>query len=389
MDKVKIRTLAFKEYAAKKPISITPTGKFITPSELTEKATLGVGSLFALNEDLKVKLTVERNKLEPDYKLGIIGVGIVTKDEVIDNVQKGTEFGQQVVNAEMSYCNELMSALAESRPASQLPEAPKARVASIPPDWKWIPKKWWDKWRPYFRMCALFCENTTDSVTQYAAGYRKTNVHPVFAKRGFCLHILEGVNDVRAKFSPLAKSLRVAYISGIGHGSPTVYTGHLGDPILTKCNYDAAEVKGKVIHLLSCQTARELGPDLIRKGARAYAGYYENFTFVSDQQGTPVNEMELFWKCDSTFDIMMALGATVETAHNTTIATYNAAIALVPNTAAATWLTHDRNCFRSPVIDAIYGDKTAKIYPFIRLPLTPFIEVEGLRPELEFELRAR
>ena len=377
MEKVKIANLQMKTYAAKKPIAVTPAGEFVTSLELVEKPSLAVGSLLALSEDLKLKLTVERIKFEPDFKLGIIGVGIVTKDEVIDHVEAKTELGQEIIRAEMNYCNDLMATLVGGVP-SKWPVVPTPKPEPIPSDWKWAPKKWW----PWFRTCALFCENTTDAVTKYAANYRIKNVHPVFKKRGFCVIVLQGADDVRAKFAPKAKSFRVVYISGIGHGSPTTYTGHLGDPILVACSYDPSEVKGKVIHLLSCQTAKQLGPDIVKKGGKAYAGYFENFTFVYDQPGTPINEMELFWKCDSTFDIMMAYGATAEAAHNATIGAYNAAIASVPNTAAATWLTHDRNYFRSPVTGVEYGDKKAKIFPFVMAPLTPFMEVEEAFAEL-------
>ena len=377
METIKIGNLEMKKYAAKKPVAVTPTGEFVKPSELVEKPSLAIGSLLALSEDLQAKLTIERNKLEPDFKLGIIGVGIVTKDELIEHVEARTELGQEIVRAEMNYCNDLMATLAGGAP-SKWPVVPTPKPEPLPTDWKWIPKPWWK----FFRTCALFCENTTDPVTKYAADYRIKNVHPVFKKRGFCVIVLQGADDVRANFAPKAKSKRVVYIAGIGHGSPTTYTGHLGDPILKVCSYDPSEVQKKVIHLLSCQTAKQLGPDIIKKDGKAYAGYFENFTFVYDQPGTPINEMELFWKCDSTFDIMMANFATAKAAHNVTISAYNAAITSVPGTAAATWLTHDRNYFRTPVINVIYGDKAAKIFPFVMAPLTPFMEVEDAVPEL-------
>ena len=376
MTDVEIGKLCFKEYAAKKPVSIKPTGEFVTAKEIVQTPSLGAASMYALSEDLQIKLTVERNRLEPDYKLGIIGVGMVTKDEVTEHVQAKTEFGLDVVRAEMTYLNELLPALAEKPPLE--PIIPEVKPEPKPVDWTWIPDKYWADWWKYFRNCALFCENTTDAVTIYAANYRKKYVHPAFSKRGFCMYKFEGTNDTRTNIAPIAKSGRVVYISGIGHGSPTCYTGHLNAPIWCKCSYDIAEVRGKIIHLLSCQTAKELGPDMVAKGAKAYAGYFENFTFVYDQPGTPVNEMELFWRCDSSFDIMMALGNTVEKAHNTTIAAYNAAIAAVPGTAAATWLTWDRNYFRSPVIDAKYGNKNAKIWPWILLPMHPFAEVPAM-----------
>ena len=183
-------------------------------------------------------------------------------------------------------------------------------------------------------------------------------------------------------FVQKVKAGRVTYISGIGHGSPTRYTGHMGDTILEACNYDPKEVKDKIIHFLSCQTAKKLGPDTVAKGAKAYAGYYENFTFVYDQPNTPMDDTMLFWQSDSTFDIMMALGKTVEEAHNATIAMFNHCISLVPNTTTATWLTWDRDYFRSPVIDPMYGDKTAKISPWILFPFTPFTELEEAVPEL-------
>jgi hypothetical protein len=381
VKKIKVGTLKFKEFAAKKPIAFTPDGKFVTPSELIGAPSLGAGSLLSASEDLQTKLTIERNKLEPNFKLGIVGLGVLTKSEIIDHVKARSDIGQEIIRAEMIYCDELAVQLGK-KARMKAKSIPKMVPAPVPPQWKWIPQNWWKKWHRFFRNCTLFCENTTDSVTQYAANYRIARVHSAFVQRGFTNIVLKGVDDVRSNFPLKAKSPRVVYIAGIGHGSPTTYTGHYGSPILSVGSYDPAEVAGKVIHLLSCQTARMLGPDLIKNGARAYAGYFENFRFVYDQAGTPIDEMELFWKSDSTFDIMMAKGSTVEAAHKATIAAFNQAIAQVPGTAAATWLTWDRNCFRSPVIDAKYGDKTAKITPFIMMPLSPLMELEEAMDEL-------
>lgn len=377
----KIGKLEFRDYAMKKPITVTPTGTFVSPKDFMKTPSLSAGSLFSLEEDLKTKLTLERTKLEPDFKLGIFGVGIVTKDEIIENIEQNTSLGKEFVRAEMHYLNELTATLATASSLKK-PKTPKIEQEEQPLDWNWIPIDWWKKWWYFFRKCALFCENTTDSVTKMAANYRKKYVHAAFKKRGFCIKLLEGTNDTRANFVLKAKSRRVVYISGIGHGSPTTYTGHMGDPILSVCNYNSQEIKNKIIHFLSCQTAKQLGPDLISKGAKAYAGYYENFTFVYDQPNTPMDDTMLFWQSDSTFDVMMALGKTVEEAHYATIAMFNYCINQVPNTVTATWLTWDRDYFRTPVIDPIYGDKTAKINPWILLPFTPFFELEEAIPEL-------
>lgn len=359
-DKVQVGNLMMREYAAQKPLSINAAGEFVTAADLVANRELGFGSLHALDMDSQVKLTLERNQLEPDYKIGILGVGLLTKAEVMQHVQARTKVGQEIVRAEINYCNDLIETLTgEVVPQTSLLRDPI--LQPIPP---WIRPPYWR----ILKAIALFCENTTDAVTKLAAAYRKQYVHSVFSARGFEATVLEGSDDVRVKFAPIAKGSRTVYISGVGHGSPTVYTGDRGDHILEVGAYDPAEVKGKCIHLLSCQTAQQLGPDLVQKGARAYVGYFENFTFVGDQAGTPINELELFWQCDSKFDIMMANGATVEEAYNAAIAEYNAAIQLVPNSVTATWLTHDRNYFR------IYGDKTATIFPWILVPYIPVIQ---------------
>ena len=93
------------------------------------------------------------------------------------------------------------------------------------------------------------------------------------------------------------------------------------------------------------------------KGAKCYAGYDENFTFIWDDPSTPVNEVDLFKICDSTFDIHMANGSTAQLAFNATIVAFNAAIATVPGTTAASWLTYDRDHCR------LHGDPAIKIRP--------------------------
>lgn len=42
------------------------------------------------------------------------------------------------------------------------------------------------------------------------------------------------------------------------------------------------DVNGKLIILLSCETAQKLGPDLISAGAAGYIGWKEDFVWVAD-----------------------------------------------------------------------------------------------------------
>ncbi len=364
---MKIGKLDFKEYAAKKPVTITSAGKMMSAKEVLADRTFSFGSLHAFTASQQKQLALERYKMEPDFKLGIFNQGVMTKAEVIKNIEDETDFGKIAIQAEMQYCNELMDAVR----ANAIPAYPHAQIRPITDiePIKVLRRCVWLK----LKTTALFAENTTDSVTSPFAAYRIAQVHPVFAARGFNVVVNSGVNDTRTNFVTTAKKSLTVYLSGIGHGNYTLYTGHAGCHILEVGAYDPAEVKDKAIHFLSCRTAAQLGPDTVTRGAKCYAGYNENFTFVWDDPSTPINEVDLFKRCDSTFDIWMANGHTAQQSFNAAIATFNASIALVPGTTAASWLTYDRDHFK------LHGNTATAILPYryvkICLPLaTPLLE---------------
>jgi|GEM_PF-1535943 len=367
---MKIGRLNFKDYAARKPLMLSDTGKFMTVKEVAQKTRMTSFSLHALSDEKKIDLAMKRYEKEPDFKLGIFNMGTYTKSEVIKNIKDQTEFGKVAVNAEMQYCTELINAL-KLRTIPKFPKIPIRRIPEIP-DWRVIRKCFWFK----VKTTALFCENTTDGITSSFATYRINNVHPVFQSKGFNVVVNQGTNDTRTNFVNTAKKPLTNYISGIGHGNYNRYTGHAGENILKVGEYDAAEVKDKAIHFLSCRTAAQLGPDTVAKGAKCYAGYDENFTFVWDDPSTPVNEVDLFKICDSTFDIHMANGSTAQQAFNAAISAFNAAIAMVPGTTTASWLTYDRDHMR------LHGDPATKISPYkfvkICLPLKSLAQQEKM-----------
>jgi hypothetical protein len=357
MKTVKLGKFNVPDYAAEKPLMIRGTGELIYASDLLKKKEPPYFGLALASPENKAKLAIERLKVEPDFVYGILdNVGNYTKAEVIKHIQDQTSLGQQFADIEVNYAeyfaNQLLGNLPKIPP--KLSVSTVVKDAAILSDWKWVPKTHWQ----FFRTRVLFCENTTDSVTTPAANYRIANVHPVFAAKGFEVISLEGANDVRSSFIPKAKESRVVYISGLGHGSYTVYTGHMFSHILEVGIYDGTEVNGKVIHLLSCETAKTLGPDMVTHGAKASVGYTENFVF----DWTNAN---LYWPCDSQFDISMANGKTVEQAVADTIAKFDAAIASVPGTGTAANLLNDRNLLRSPVSGAAWGSKTQRIYPYV------------------------
>lgn len=353
---MKIGRLEIPDYAAKKPVSITPSGEFISLEKITERPELAMGSLFALDTNLQIKLAVKRISLEPDFRFGVLGGGVYTRDQVIEAVEKQeTDLGKEVLKAEMYYLNLLSASIDNPIPIPNWPEVIKPVKPTIP---DWIRRKQCIYLKITNRV--LFCENTTDPVTTPFANYRIANVHPAFVARGFTVIKLAGSDDVRSEFILSAKNPSVVYISGVGHGGYSVYTGHMGDHILVANSYDPDEVKSKSIHFLSCKTGKTLGPDTITKGAHSYAGYTENFNLLWDIPGTAVNEFELFARCDSVYDLTMAAGLTAQQAYNMAVAAFNAAIALpeVVNTQTAATLLWDRDHLK------LHGDPASKVVPY-------------------------
>lgn len=231
---MKIGSLQFKSFAARKPVMMTPEGVFRTAQQVADAPSLGMGSLFSLDENLQAKLAAKRYSLEPDFKLGIIGLGIYSRDDIIGHIKKKTALGKLATKAEMGYCNELAASL-RVRKVPAWPKPPQKRIPKGP---------WWKPIQKCIRLRlknrALFCEDTTDNVTTPIANWRIAKVHPEFASRGFNVVALTGTDDVRANFVPAAKNGLTTYIGGVGHGNYDYYTGHWSDHILEVGQYDSA-----------------------------------------------------------------------------------------------------------------------------------------------------
>ena len=69
-------------------------------------------------------------------------------------------------------------------------------------------------------------------------------------------------------------------IIGVGHGSPTEFCGHNDEVILNIISIP--NVKGKVVILISCETAQGLGPSLINAGALSFIGWKDDLVWVMD-----------------------------------------------------------------------------------------------------------
>ncbi|MHA1812888.1 MAG: hypothetical protein ACTSYX_05565 [Candidatus Thorarchaeota archaeon] len=69
-------------------------------------------------------------------------------------------------------------------------------------------------------------------------------------------------------------------IIGVGHGDPDTFSGD-GDQVVMSVS-SIPNVRGKVVFLVSCETALELGPAIIKSGADAFIGFKDDLVWIAD-----------------------------------------------------------------------------------------------------------
>jgi hypothetical protein len=142
---------------------------------------------------------------------------------------------------------------------------------------------------------------TEDPGLMMAFLYRKKHVYPYLKAQGLGIFRCQAQGATRDCARSYAIKPGVAFITGVGHGTPSAYLG-FQCYVFTKRVYKKEEVKGKIIHLLSCSTAKELGPDMVAKGCRAFFGYDDIYALRPDKFAT------LFLDCDTEIDRAIAEG---------------------------------------------------------------------------------
>jgi hypothetical protein len=206
-------------------------------------------------------------------------------------------------------------------------------------------------------LMVLAADADFEIVTQTGFNYRQDNVYPYFEKKGFSIKRCQGSLARRLYVAPEARKANTVYITGVGHGAYDSYTGDFYDPIFAVGNYSPEESQGKIVHFISCETARDLGPDFVAHGCRAYFGYDENFTFLLDIA-------DIFFECDSEIDHAFADGLNAGQVYNRVVALFNKHIATLQaqgeDYKAAT-LEFDRDHLRAPSSGAQWGDTDATL----------------------------
>lgn len=204
---------------------------------------------------------------------------------------------------------------------------------------------------------ALCIDSNHEPVTQACFDYREAKVYPYLEVKGLQLVRCQGGLARRHYVSIEAVKPSVHYITGVGHGTADTFTGDYFDPVYSCGNYNGEEVRNKITHFISCQTAQLLGPDFIKNGCEAYFGYDADFALQLD-------EVEIFMYCDSEIDRALADGATAAEVYDRVISVFNNYInefrRLGQNYKAAT-LEYNRDHLRCPSIGSQWGKTEARL----------------------------
>jgi hypothetical protein len=76
-----------------------------------------------LSPEKKAELTIARLEQQPDFKLGMVGIGVVDKDRAILEVKKQTPAGKTLVEIEQRTIARAMRAFSSQQPAEEDAEA--------------------------------------------------------------------------------------------------------------------------------------------------------------------------------------------------------------------------------------------------------------------------
>lgn len=127
------------------------------------------------------------------------------------------------------------------------------------------------------------------------------------------------LNDLQQKVNDPS----VVFVTASGHGTSDGigFVRNMSEDLLHSGTgfYDRKAFNHKIVHLFACDTAKNLGPDLVGPdindltGASAFFGYNADFSFAQNYAQDPTLAGQ-FVDCDSAIDLALANGATVQQA---------------------------------------------------------------------------
>lgn len=157
-----------------------------------------------------------------------------------------------------------------------------------------------------------------DVTTRYLSTWAEA-ILAIGREKGYRVIDLKANRARAAEVESVVEKTKPALIWFNGHGSANQVAGQ-DNEVLVQTDDKAAFLEGTMVYALACQSAKELGPQAVEQGARAYLGYDEDFIFVTTttQQGHPQQDTtaRLFLEPSNHVPLALLKGNTAATAQD-------------------------------------------------------------------------
>lgn len=78
-------------------------------------------------------------------------------------------------------------------------------------------------------------------------------------------------------------------VIGVGHGESNRFTGWLNE-IIFHTDTNEAALSNRIVYLLACVCAKELGPSIIANGGTSFMGFSDYFLWATQDSENPVDD---------------------------------------------------------------------------------------------------
>ena len=111
-------------------------------------------------------------------------------------------------------------------------------------------------------------------------------------KRSITVLDLHDDKATRENIESMIRKKNPSLIFFNGHGDERTIYGHKEEP-LVEAGRNESILRGSVTYAITCRSGKILGPRSVEKGAVAYIGYQEDFTFLYDKSltATPLKDL--------------------------------------------------------------------------------------------------
>jgi len=197
---------------------------------------------------------------------------------------------------------------------------------------------------------------------------------------GLTTRDLSGDVARRADFTGAIRLEDPLFFLGMGHGSPTKFTGQDLEVLMEACVNDDL-MAGRAVYLLSCYTGLELGPSCVRKGCLSFLGYDHLFGFVVVEPYDPATDpyAKSFQLSSNSIPLTLIRGGTTGRARWRAIVEFDRQIDYWARSEdpyaslVIQWLAHDRDAL------VLHGREDVRVArPVVRVPAIGIPMLAGL-----------